>query len=145
MEIIFSVRYIQVAKPRIIEGQIRAEELHAYLTKFNLPLSVWLSEDGSGIVPKIEYDSANSQLVGHVLPFDENTGIPIKHSYIQEEIRANMTNTSVNTATLVYIIVAQPLKRNVPSFVLSIFGTDNKFTSDQVLNRWQFVERELNR
>lgn len=147
-EIILSVRYIQKDKSRIVEGQIRAEELHAYLTKFNLPLSVWLSEDGSGIVPKAEYDTLNSQLVGQVLPFDEESGIPIKHSYMArtaEEIEKYLKIQPANKATLVYIIVAQPLKRNVPPFVLSIFGTDNKFTSDQVSKRWQYTKGELAR
>lgn len=111
-------------------------------------MSVWLSEDGSGIVPKVEYDALNSQLVGQVLPTNENTGMPIKLSFVvrsAEEIEKRLKNESVNKATLVYIVVAQPLKRNVPPFVLSIFGTDNQFTSDQVLKRWHFMEAELAR
>lgn len=44
-----------------------------------------------------------------------------------------------------YIIMAQPLKRNIPPFVLSIFGTDNKFKSNHVLSRWDFVKTELSR
>lgn len=131
-----------------MEGRIRAEELHAYLMKFGLPLSVWLSEDGSGVVPKVEYDTFNSQLVGQVLPIDAKIGIPIEHSYIvrsAREIEKHLRNESIIKATLVYIVVAQPLKRNVPPFVLCIFGTDNKFTSDQVLKRWQTVEAELAR
>lgn len=118
------------------------------MTKLKLPLSVWLSEDGSGITPKVEYDTINSQLVGKVLPIDERTGIPIPHSYIvrtPREIEDHLTNKSVNKASLVYIIMAQPLKQNVPPFVLSIFGTDNKFNADHVLNRWEFVEAELTR
>lgn len=131
-----------------MEGEIRAKELHEYLVKRKLPMSVWLSEDGSGIVPKIDYNSANSQLVGQVLPIDEISGIPIKNTFMArsaEEIERHMTNDSVKKATLVYIIVAQPLKLNVPPFVLSIFGTDNKFKSDQVLARWQYTEAELAR
>lgn len=131
-----------------MEGQIRAEELRDYLVKFNLPKAVWLSEDASGIVPKIEYDSLTSQLIGLVLPVDNISGIPISRTYMArsaEEIERHVNHTSIKKATLVYIVVAQPLKENVPPFVLSIYGTDNKFTSQQVLNRWKYVEAELAR
>lgn len=108
----------------------------------------WLSEDGSGIVPKVEYDTLNSQLVGQVLPIDGKTGIPIKHAYVVKsaaDIESFLKDTSINKATLVYIVMAQPLKQNVPPFVLSVFGTDNKFKADQVLQRWKFMEAELAR
>ncbi|KYN23201.1 hypothetical protein ALC57_04378 [Trachymyrmex cornetzi] len=32
--------------------------------------------------------------------------------------------------------MAQPLQNNTPSFCLSIFGTDNRFTASDVLKRW---------
>lgn len=32
--------------------------------------------------------------------------------------------------------MAQPLQDNTPSFCLSIFGTDNRFTASDVLKRW---------
>lgn len=116
------------------------------MTKLKLPLSVWLSEDGSGIIPKIEYDTNHDQLIGQVLPIDELTGMPIPHSFITpeaEDIAKYVTNPQLKMATIVYIIMAQPLKENIPPFLLCVFGTDNKFTSDHVLKRWQHVETEL--
>lgn len=131
-----------------MEGQIRAKELCDYLTKFNLPKTVWLSEDASGIIPKIEYDSPSSQLVGLVLPVDKTTGIPISNTYVvrsEAEIKDHVSNVSVNKASLAYIIVAQAINENAPPFILSIFGTDNKFNTVQVLNRWKFAKAELAR
>lgn len=142
------MRYIQQNKPKIIEGKVRAEELRTYLESFNLPLAVWLSEDASGIVPKVDYDGTTNLIVGKVLPIDEGTGFPIERSYkarSAEEIENHVNDESINKSTLMYIIVAQPLKPNVPPFILSIFGTNNKFTTDHVLKRWQFIQKELAR
>lgn len=146
--IYISAGYIQKYTPNIVEGEIRAKDLCDYLTKFNLPKVVWLSEDATGILPKIQYDSATSQLIGQVLPVDKHTGIPISNTYMArsfEEIKKHVTNASANKSTLAYIIVAQALDEKAPPFILSIHGTDNKFNCGQILNRWKFVEAELAR
>lgn len=44
---------------------------------------------------------------------------------------------------LVNIIMAQPIKIGAPSFCLSIFGTDNKFTAENVLTRWNLIKQKL--
>lgn len=109
---------------------------------------VWLSEDATGILPKIEYDTATSQLIGQVLPIDKKTGVPISKTYLARshgEIEMHVTNASCAKSTMAYIIVAQPLDEKAPPFILSINGTDNKFKTDQVLNRWKFTQAELER
>lgn len=131
-----------------MEGSIRAKELNSYLEKFKLPKVVWLSEDATGILPKIEYDSASSQLVGQVLPVDQETGNPVSKTYMArsyEEINEHVTNASATKSTLAYIIVAQALDEKAPPFILSIHGTDNKFKTGQILRRWEFMEAELAR
>lgn len=131
-----------------MEGEIRAGDLCDYLTKFNLPKVVWLSEDATGILPKIQYDAATSQLIGQVLPVDKHTGIPISNTYMArsfEEIKEHVNNASAKKSTLAYIIVAQALSEKAPPFMLSIHGTDNKFKAGQIMNRWKFIEAELAR
>lgn len=49
------------------------------------------------------------------------------------------------TTSLVYIVMAQPLQTGIPPFVLQIFGTNNKFNSQHILNRWKFTVAELKR
>lgn len=39
--------------------------------------------------------------------------------------------------------MAQPLKENIPPFILQIFGTDNKFTGKNVTKRWKYIRKEL--
>lgn len=131
-----------------MEGVIRAKELNNYLEKFSLPKTVWLSEDATGILPKIEYDSASSQLIGQVLPLDKDTGNPISNTYTArsyEDIKKHVENASATKSTLAYIIVAQALDEKAPPFILSIHGTDNKFKTEHILNRWKYVEAELAR
>lgn len=127
----------------MIEGKLRCAELVEYLRKMNAPPIVWLSEDATGIVPKIEYDQAFNQLSGLVLPIDHSTGMPIPHSYLarsSEEIASNMNQPM---SCHVYIVIAQPLGENIPPFVLLMYGTDNKFKTNDVLQRWKFIEHEL--
>lgn len=129
----------------MIEGQLRCKDLLNYLNALNIPKYVWLSEDATSITPKIEFDPKSNQMVGPVLPFESNTGMPISFSYLArtaEEIQMNMLK---NISNYVYVVMAQPLVANIPPFPVQIFGTDNKFKSHQVLKRWRHTVEELER
>lgn len=41
------------------------------------------------------------------------------------------------------VIMAQPMVTGVPAFCLVIFGTNNKYTSNDVMNRWKHIVNEL--
>lgn len=83
-----------------MEGEVRANALHKYLTKINSPLCVWLSEDASGIVPKIEYDPSTNQLIGFVQPMDDN-GMPVAFTFLArtaEEIEGHLSDDKLEKA-----------------------------------------------
>lgn len=110
-----------------------------------MPKNVWLSEDATGILSKVEYDPKTNQMIGLVLPIDFDSGMPIPFSFMArnaEEIDSNMQRTK---SCSVYVIMAQPLVENAPPFMLQLFGTDNKFRSRDVLQRWKFTSAELER
>lgn len=140
---IFSVNYINKNKQHIIEGALRCRELSEYLDKVKAKRTVWLSEDGSGIVPKICYDSTTNQMVGLVLPLNEETGMPVPFSYTPKSTKDIESFSKLKKSTLVYIVMAQPLKPATPPFILRIFGIDNTFTALNVLRRWEYTTREL--
>ena len=48
-------------------------------------------------------------------------------------------------ARYAYVYMAQPLDHNIPAFCLACFGTNNKFTAEHVLLRWQYVVKECER
>ncbi|GAB0086861.1 hypothetical protein DMENIID0001_010600 [Sergentomyia squamirostris] len=49
---------------KIVEGKIYADELKNYLEERNLPKVVWISEDATRIVRKVQYDHEDDQIVG---------------------------------------------------------------------------------
>lgn len=63
---------------------------------------VWLCEDGSGIVEKVEFDLQTNQMVGLLLPLDSKTGMPIAYTYLArnaKEIEINMQKKSQRMCT----------------------------------------------
>lgn len=142
---VISARWISDSKKCILEGELRCTELRSHLSERKAGNDIWLCEDGSGIVSKIQYDPKSDQLIGMVLPLDENNGCPKRYEYTardEEEIKKFMQNTR---STLVYIIMAVPLKEGVPPFILQMFGTDNRFTATDVIKRWNHTIESLKR
>lgn len=131
-------------KKIVIEGELRCQALKEHLIKNDAPLSVYLSEDGSGLVKRVVYDVKTNQLVGIVLPLNQN-GMPRKFSYTPTSASQIEEFMQLSQSGLVYIVVAQPLASNASPFILQLFGTDNKFKNDDVLKRWAYTEKELER
>lgn len=139
----YTVRCIGEHKSRIIEGEIRAKELAAYLEKLNCQKSVWLSEDATVITAKVTYDPTTNQLIGLVLPLDGATGCPIAFTYIAENAERIKEHLMQPKSTVLYIVMAQPLSEEVPPFILQMFGSNNRFDTANVLKRWKYTRAEL--
>lgn len=137
--------YISEYKTKIVEGELRCKELLNYLSTLNAKKYVWLSEDASGVVTKVEFDSKTNQMVGLVLPFNSSTGMPIPFSFLARSTDEMQANMKKNKSSLVYIVMAQPLMKNTPPFILQLFGTNNRFNSHDVLKRWKHTVQELKR
>lgn len=135
--------YIQNTKV-ITEGVLRPHELLVYLQQRNLPLTVTISEDATRIQGRVQYDSRSNQLVGFVLPMNPVTGLPTPFAYKargMEEIVGHFVS-GIPTASFVNTIMVQPIAK-VPPFCLLLFGTDCRFTSENVSTRWKHVVSEL--
>lgn len=138
------LRTIHTSSASLIEGTCRTKELIDFLQRRNLPSVVWLSEDATRITGRIQYDVHTNQLIGFVLPLN-NHGMPVLHSFKATSAKEIYDHFSNNAAApFLYTIMAQPLENNAPCFCLCLFGTDNKFNFQDVLNRWKFICRELN-
>lgn len=140
---IFSVNRIHTGKERITEGELRCAQLLKYLEKTKSPTQVFLSEDGSGIVKKVSYDTSSNQLVGIVLPINNVNGMPVSRSYMADSANEIEKHLERPSSSLVYIVTAQPIKKGIPPFILQVFGTDNRFKTNDVLKRWMFTINEL--
>lgn len=136
-------RYLQKNGQKMVEGELRCDQLKSYLYERNLPSTVWISEDATRITGKIQYDPSTNQLVGLVLPLNEH-GMPISYSFMARSAKEIEHYFSEGkTASLVYAIMAQPIAEHSGPFCLSLFGTDNRFTSQEVTKRWKFILKEL--
>lgn len=142
---LFPVGIIDEKKCPIIEGELRSKELKEYLKSMDCEPIVWICEDATGINQKVEYHPATNQLVGLNLPVDAKNGMPIPFTFLantEDEIR---THSQKPLATLVYVVLALPIKPDVPAFVLQIYGTNNTFTAENVLHRWKHIIQDLNK
>lgn len=134
-------RYKNKIKSRMDEGQLDFEGLNRFLEERNLAKIVWISEDGTRINGKIEYDARTNTILGFVLPL--NKGIPNNKAYLatSAEVIENYFLTC-EKAEYAYCIMAQPLHDTSPAFCLSVFGTNNKFTYLDVSSRWEIIKSE---
>jgi hypothetical protein len=128
---------------KIEEGIFRFDDLLVHLKKYNSPFLVAIAEDATRIVQRVEYDAETNHCIGFVLPIDGH-GLPQTDTFVAdtfEDIEQMFTNHPI--AKYSYLYTATPLKEHVPSFTLACVGSDNKFTHEQVLQRWQYIFREL--
>lgn len=145
---IFQVANIRDTQRRVTEGELRCEQLNAYLENLKLKKTVWISEDATGIVSNIHYDSISCQLVGFVLPNCPSSSSPIPLSFgakDADDIFRLMSDQDIKRSNLVYLILAQPLSENTQPFVLQIFGSDNRFSKEDVVKRWDYTRKELSK
>lgn len=137
-------RYINASNCRLNEGILRTEELRLFLTERSLQPIVILSEDATRITGRVQYDKRSNQLVGFVLPLNSANGLPIPFKYPArnaEEILNHFSGLN-EVATFMNVIMAQPLA-NVPPFCLTIFGSNNKYSAKDVVQRWNYIVDEL--
>lgn len=139
----FLVHRVHAHKGKITEGELRCKELLEHLEKLNAPKIVFLSEDGSGVVKRVAYDSKSNEIIGLVLPFNKKNGMPQTKTYIAESAEIIKEHLKKPLSTHVYIITAQPLKEKSAPFILQTFGTDNKFDKSTVSKRWDYTINEL--
>lgn len=138
-------QYIHRSSNRIIEGVLRSNELLSYLKERELPLWVSLSEDATAIENRVQYDPHTNQLVGFVLPIDGKTGMPQPLAHKARTAMEMLQNFAIGTpSTVINTIMAQPIGHTAP-FCLLVFGSNNKYTSNDVSNRCIHITSELAR
>lgn len=131
-------------KTVLIEGEFRCDKLKDHLNKYDCDHSVFLSEDASGIVKRITYDPKTNQMVGLVLPLNEN-GMPKTMCFTPDTAEEIENFMKLTQSSSIYIMVAQPLTPKVPSFIVHMYGTDNRFKKRDVIARWAKIAEETER
>lgn len=143
-------KYIGEVKSDVEEGVLRTGGLAKYLQDLNLPKIVSLSEDGTRIVDRIQFDKRTNQLVGFVLPIQGTNGMPLtggneacSAAAIERCFFDTKTGKEKKRSSNVNVIMAQPAIKGIPPYCLLIFGTDTKYSSENIRKRWNFIVDEL--
>ena len=137
-------RTVHARYKAINEGEFCFDGLVSHIAQYNTVSVVSIGEDATRIICRVEYDVRTDRCVGFVLPL--KNGLPVLDSFLATSFDAieNMFATQT-PARYAYIYMAQPLDQNIPAFCLACFGTNNKFTAEHVLLRWQHIYKECER
>lgn len=139
-------RYIMRTNRKMHEGVLRITELSNYLDQRSLPRIIALSEDATRITGTVQYHSKSNEILGLVLPTNSITGMPVPHSYPAKDLKqiCEYFQNKIPVANFVNVIMAQPMA-HAPAFCLLLFGSNSKYTAENVAARWHFITTELKR
>jgi hypothetical protein len=121
------------------EGDIRCKELRNFIEKNGYEPYVFISEDATRIVGKLEFDTMTNSLSGSAKALLEN-GLS-EHPVRLETASDICRSAALPVAHNAYVTVAK-----IPggkSFVLSLHATDNRFTGPQISSRWRTMNELL--
>lgn len=137
-------RYIQKTYSYVAEGVLRKYDLLSYLKERQLPLIVSLSEDGTRIQGRPQYDRKSNEIVGFTLPINDITGLPIRSFFPARNFKDFCKHFTQDNSVSAHanVVIAQPLG-NAPPFCLLVYGFDNNHTANETLNRWTTIVSEL--
>lgn len=134
------VKSLLVATEPYSESFVRIEHLYKYMEKRKYDLFVWISEDQTKIVEQITYSSKSNRLMGFVYSLDTN-GFPEENTFLATSAYAIKKHfDSGIRASYVNIVMAQPLHNKSSAFCIAAYASNNKFTFDDVNNRWEFIK-----
>ena len=113
-----------------------------YLNAYRAAKVVAVGEDATRLISKVEYDSESNKLVGFVLPCNDK-GLPLCDSFPAESFKRMEEAFRKSTiAKYAFVYMVQPLSEGVPAFCLACLGSDNKFCTNLILKRWEYIFSE---
>ncbi|CAF1387704.1 unnamed protein product, partial [Rotaria sp. Silwood1] len=133
---------ISSSDSRISEGEFRFDQLQKHFDSLNVQYAFG-SEDCTGIVKRIKYDSTTNTFTGFPSLLDR--GVPIKSYYQTDSFDAlKLWFNSIDKASLLNVHMIQPLQStdnsSIPSpYLLSAYGIDNTATANDILQRWWYI------
>ncbi|CAM4983047.1 unnamed protein product [Rotaria socialis] len=125
---------------RINEGDFRYDLMCDYLSlqKTNF---IFASEDCTGVIPQIIYNVPSNTFIDFVPHLED--GLPKINTFSTESFSKfeNWFGT-LNKSHLLNLHMVQPINLDLKScapFILSAYGTDNHFTTLDILMRWMTI------
>lgn len=125
------------------EGEFRYDAMCDYLSSNGSKL-VFASEDCTSVIPKVTYDATSNSFIGFV-PSLKN-GLPEVNKFSTESF-AELENwfSTIAKSHLLNVHMIQPIvstSNTCSPFMLSAYGTDNCFKTQDIINRWTNMVNE---
>lgn len=127
---------------KISEAEFRFDQLQKHFENMNLQYAFG-SEDATGVIKKIKYDSITNKFIGFPTPLDH--GITMKEYYHTDSLDIlKLWFNSIDKSSLLNVHMIQPVQstteNTIPSpFLLSAYGIDNTATANDILQRWWYI------
>ncbi|CAF4370405.1 unnamed protein product [Rotaria sp. Silwood2] len=127
---------------KISEAEFRFDQLQKHFENLNLQYAFG-SEDATGVIKKIKYDSITNKFIGFPTPLEH--GVPIKEYYPTDSLDTlKLWFNSIDKSSLLNVHMIQPVQsttqNTIPSpFLLSAYGIDNTATANDILQRWWHI------
>ncbi|CAF1462305.1 unnamed protein product [Adineta ricciae] len=125
---------------RIIEAEFRYSLMFDYLSLHNTNF-IFVSEDCTSIIPRIMYCAKLDTFIGFTPRLDY--GLPQINSFSTDSfIELEEWFDTLTKSNLLNVCMVQPINSNSAAcspFVLSAFGADNKFNTQDILMRWMSI------
>lgn len=113
-----------------------------YLSSHGLPFVVAVSEDATAVIGKREYSAKRNSVVGNSLPLGKR-GLPNAEDAIVTSAVDIIKLMERPRASVVFVVMAQPIADGFPPMRICTFGSDNRFTYKDVQNRLSAIEAAL--
>lgn len=122
-------------------GKVNGEGLREYLASENLPFVVAISEDATSVKGNRKYSAKRNSIIGNSLPLG-TTDLPNAEDAVVNSAMDIIKMIS-QRATVVFVVMAQPLVDSFPPMRICTFGSDNKLSFNDVRHRLQTIRAEL--
>ena len=130
---------INKSNTTLAEAEFKFQSLQQFDSGFG-----FCSEDTTGVLRKVEYDSSTNSFVGFSTPVVD--GVPSQQRFQADTFNDLQTIFNTNEiARLLNVHMFQSIPEkdypvNVPKpFLLSAYGVDNRFRTMDVLRRWMYM------
>ena len=125
-------------REKLLEGQFRFDSMKTYCESTDVKY-VFASEDCTGVVQKVSYDRHSNSFIGFCPPL-QSDGCPYVSSFninAFDEFESIFQNETISSLLNIHTIQPiTPEDQHMSPFLLSAYGTDNKFDAYDLINRW---------
>lgn len=98
---------------------------------------VIISEDATRLSNRVEYDPTSDQLFGLQPDHDDTSGLPMLNFFkVTTPSKFVEFLKKFKTAPYLQVVNAKPMTSGSPARIIAVFPTDNKYTTQMVINRW---------